>query len=188
MTRTLFGSIVAVGAMAVFGSTAVAQQRDTTTTGQEIGQVIDKTSFEVRPGVGPTFPLESDFYNTGWHIGGSLRGTPRAFALAFQLDAFYHDLGAKDEVDSDLLDTSFLQLTLNAVYMLQTASPTFDPYLIGGLGLYDGNFGLNAGVGVDANLNAIPVGLFVEGRFHRIFGDPEDVSLFPLTFGVRFRL
>jgi hypothetical protein len=188
MRRLVIGSIVALGAMAVFSSTAVAQ-RDTTTTGKEIGEVIDRTRFDVRAGGGVTFPLSSDYYDTGWHLGGALRATPRGFPVGFQLDAFYHDLGQKDVgVPSDLLDTSFFQLSLDAVYMFKTASTTFDPYILGGVGLYDGNFGLNAGAGVDFNLSFIPVGLFLEGRIHRIFGDPEDVSLFPLTLGVRFRL
>ena len=189
MKRLVLGSIVALGAMAVFSSTATAQ-RDTTTTGEEIGQVIDKTAFEVRAGGGVSFPLESDFIETGWHLGGGLRATPRGFPVAFQLDGFYHDFSEKDDtgVPDDLIDSSFLQLTLDAVYMLQTASPTFDPYILGGVGLYDGDFGLNAGVGADFTLNFIPVGLFLEGRFHRIFGEGEDVSLFPVTLGVRFRL
>lgn len=189
MKRLVLGTVVAIGAMAVFSSTAVAQ-RDTTTTGEDIAEVIDRTRFEVRAGGGVTIPLESDYYDTGWHLGGALRGAPRNFPVAFQLDAFYHDLSEKDlGIPSDLLDASFLQLSLSAVYEFQTASENFDPYIIGGVGLYDGNFGLNAGAGADFNLNFMPVGLFLEGRFHRIFsGEPEDVSLFPISLGVRFRL
>jgi hypothetical protein len=188
MRRFVLGSAVAMGAVAVFSSIAVAQ-RDTTTTGEDVAQVIDRTTFEVRAGGGVSFPLESDYFDTGWHLGGALRGTPRAFPVAFQLDGFYHSFGEKDTgVPDELLDTSFLQLTLDAVYMLQTASPTFDPYILGGIGLYDGDFGINAGAGADFRLNFIPVGLFLEGRFHRIFGDPEDVSLFPVSLGVRIPL
>jgi len=190
MRRFVICSIAAFGAVILCGSTAVAQQRDTTTTGQDIAKVIDKTRFEVRAGGGVSFPLESDFYDVGWHLGGGLLATPRQFPVSFQLDAFYHDLSEKDDlgIPSDLLDTSFLQLTLDAVYLFKTASTTFDPYILGGVGLYDGNFGVNAGAGVDFRLNFIKVGLFLEGRFHRIFGDPEDVSLFPVTLGVRVPL
>jgi hypothetical protein len=190
MRRLVIGSIVALGAMAVFTSTAVAQKRDTTTTGEDIGQVIDRTRFEVRAGGGVTFPLSSDYYDTGWHLGGALRATPSGFPVAFQLDAFYHDMSEKNDtgIPSDLLDSSFLQLTLDAVLPLKTASKTFDPYILGGVGIYDGSFGVNAGAGVDFRLGFIPAALFIEGRFHRIFTDPEDVSLFPVTLGVRIPL
>jgi hypothetical protein len=189
MKRLVLGSIVAMGALAVLTSTAAAQV-DTTTVGGDIAEVIDRTRFEVRAGGGVTFPLSSDYYDTGWHLGGALRGAPRNFPFAFQLDAFYHDLSEKDlGIPEDLLDASFLQLSLSAVYELQTVSENFDPYIIGGVGLYDGNFGLNAGVGADFNLNVIPVGLFLESRFHLIFsGEPEDLSLFPVSLGVRFRI
>jgi hypothetical protein len=191
MKRLVLGTIVAIGAMAVFSSSAVAQQ-DTTTTGEDIGEVIDKTRFEVRAGGGVTFPLSSDFLETGWHLGGGLRATPSGFPIGFQLDGFYHSFGEKDTeetgVPDELLDSSFLQLTLDGVYSLQTASPTFDPYLLAGVGLYDGDFGLNAGAGTDFAFQSIPLALFIEGRFHLIFGELEDVSLFPVTLGVRIRL
>ena len=193
MHRLTIGSIAALAAVAVSVSPVVAQKPkpdSTKTTGEEIGQVIDKTRFELRPGGGVTFPLGSDFFDTGWHLGGSIRGTPRNFPLAFQLDLFYHDLGEKAVAAADsVIDSSFLQLSLDAVYPLTTASPSFDPYLIGGVGLYDGNFGLNAGVGADFRLRGSGVGLFAELRIHRIFsGEPEDVSLFPITVGVRIPL
>jgi hypothetical protein len=63
----------------------------------------------------------------------------------------------------------------------------FRPYLIGGLGIYDGDFGLNAGIGVDFAIVDAPFGFFVEGRYHRVFEDPDDVGFIPLNAGIRLR-
>jgi hypothetical protein len=93
-----------------------------------------------------------------------------------------------------------IQGTANAVYKFQTSESTkIRPYLIGGVGLYnrkltgddvlgdpesETDFGINAGAGFD--FVAGSVGLFVEGRFHSVFSDPENMSFIPITIGVRF--
>jgi hypothetical protein len=46
------------------------------------------------------------------------------------------------------------------------------------------DFGINAGAGFD--FQAGNVGLFLEGRFHNIFSDPNNSNFIPITIGVRF--
>jgi hypothetical protein len=45
-------------------------------------------------------------------------------------------------------------------------------------------FGLNAGAGFD--FKAGGAGLFIEGRFHDVFTEGEDVKFIPVTLGIRF--
>jgi hypothetical protein len=82
------------------------------------------------------------------------------------------------------------------------------PYLIGGLGLYNGKttvdgvgssdaetkFGANAGAGFDLKLGS--AALYAEGRFHAIFKGAVDTQtldettayMVPLTVGLRWSL
>jgi hypothetical protein len=73
------------------------------------------------------------------------------------------------------------------VYEFGSKQDAFHPYLIGGLGIYDGDFGLNAGIGVDFAVVHAPFGFFAETRFHRVFEDPDDVSFIPINAGIRIR-
>lgn len=163
-------------------------QEDTTVS---IPTAITRAAYSLRLGGGPTF-IDSDVFTTGWHLGGSLRGRPQGWPVGVQLDLFYHGLGEEDlgltPEEEDLVDSNFLHVGVAGVVDLSTASESFDPYLLGGLGIYDGDFGVNAGVGADIAFSSIPIGLFLEFRIHRVFTEGEDQSLFPLTAGVRFRL
>lgn len=164
--RKLSRALVAMAATTLLATAAEAQ---------DLSQTAKTYSFEIRPAVGVVFPLSPDELDTGWDIGGSLRAIPPTWPIGLQLDLFYVDVGS-----------DFFQASLDALYQFPTASG-FDPYVIGGLGLYDGNFGLNAGVGADFAVTGSPLGFFVEGRFHLIFSDGDDVSIFPLNAGVRLR-
>jgi hypothetical protein len=45
------------------------------------------------------------------------------------------------------------------------------------------DFGINGGAGFDFQAGAL--GLFVEGRFHNVFSDPDNTNFIPITVGVR---
>ena len=79
------------------------------------------------------------------------------------------------------------QFTLDGVYQFATSSSSFDPYAIGGLGMYDGDFGLNAGVGADFAISGSPIGFFAETRFHVVFVAGDNPNLLPINAGVRIR-
>ena len=99
--------------------------------------------------------------------------------------------------------SQIIQGTANLVYKFKTSEESsFRPYLLGGVGLYnfktvggddvvapgDGDtstdFGLNGGAGFDIKTSGI--GLFVEGRFHNVFGDGgSDAQFIPITVGIR---
>ena len=139
-------------------------------------QAAREYNFEIRPTIGVVFPTSPDGLETGWDIGASLRATPHNWPIDLQLDLMAVDL-----------NSTLFQATIGVVYDFGSSSNAFRPYLIGGLGLYDGNFGLNAGIGVDFAVVNAPFGFFAETRFHRVFEDPQDISFIPINAGIRIR-
>ncbi len=135
-----------------------------------------------------------DFTSTGFNVAAMIdvAGNPSVpFGLRFegQLNSF----SGKNRGDPDFRVVS---LTGNAVVNLMTASGA-SPYIIGGVGVYNGrvelddehesdtNIGLNGGAGIRFPLSGFST--FVELRYHRVFGDGTgDASFVPLTFGVVF--
>jgi hypothetical protein len=140
-------------------------------------QAAREYNFEIRPTVGVVFPTSPDGLSTGWDIGASVRATPHNWPVALQLDLMAVDL-----------NSTLFQATIGVAYDFGSSSSAFRPYLIGGLGLYDGNFGLNAGIGVDFAVVNAPFGFFAEARFHRVFQDPQDLSFIPINAGIRIRI
>lgn len=166
--RRITSSIMA-GAMLAALTVSVA-------SAQDLGKTAKEYNFEIRPTIGVVFGLSDDI-GTGWDIGGSLRAMPHAWPVGVQLDLIYIDVG----------DGNVFQVTPAVVYPLSTASSTFDPYLIGGLGLYDGDFGINIGAGADFAIKNAPIGFFAETRFHNVWVDGGSYSILPVNAGVRIR-
>ena len=139
-------------------------------------QAAREYKFEIRPAIGVVFPTAPDDLDTGWDIGAGLRATPHNWPIALQLDLMVIDMGS-----------NLFQATIEAVYEFGSTTSAFRPYLIGGLGIYDGDFGLNAGIGVDFAIVHAPFGFFAETRYHRVFEDPDDVGFIPLNAGILLR-
>jgi opacity protein-like surface antigen len=158
-------------------------------------------------GAGAVIPTGSmaDINNMGWTGQASLRVKPAVSPLGFQVDASYSRLG----LDSDLVEghTQTIAGTANVVYAFPSAAVA-RPYLIGGLGVYNGKttvegfgstdsetkLGANAGAGFDLKLGS--ASLYAEGRFHAIFkggfdsetGEEATAYMIPLTVGLRWSL
>lgn len=152
-------------------------------------------------GGGVTVPLSDfgDFAGTGFHGLAAVGFQPANLPVGFQIDGMYQRFGIDEAPDDFDANWQIIQGTANVVYTFVTAEEsTFHPYLIGGVGLYNQkltgddagdaesntDFGINAGAGFD--FQAGSVGLFVEGRFHNVFSDPENTNFIPITVGVRF--
>jgi outer membrane protein with beta-barrel domain len=149
----------------------------------------------------PTGTL-SDGNQTGWSGMVVARMKPALSPVGFQLDGFYNRFGL-DGIDGH---SRMIGATANALYAFPSAAVA-RPYLLGGVGLYNGKttingvgssdsqtkFGLNAGAGVDFGFGH-GASLFAEGRFHAIMkgvtdgtsGDEKTAYMIPLTVGVRF--
>ena len=152
-------------------------------------------------GGGLTLPLGDfgDVAGTGFHGLAAVGFQPANLPVGFQIDGMYQRFGFEDAPDDFDANFQIIQGTANVVYTFVTAEEsTFHPYLIGGVGLYNAkatgddvpdsesetDFGINAGAGFD--FQAGSVGLFVEGRFHNVFSDPDNTNFIPITVGIRF--
>jgi hypothetical protein len=155
-------------------------------------------------GGGLTVPLGdfADAVGTGFHGLAAVGFQPANFPVGIQVDGMFQRFGVDDDPVFGDVDANFrlLQGTVNAVYAFQTSPDSkIRPYLIGGVGLYNAkvtgddvigdpesetDFGINAGAGFDFTAGA--VGLFVEGRFHNVFSDPDNTNFIPISVGVRF--
>jgi len=148
----------------------------------------------------PTGDL-SDGNSTGWSGTAQLRVKPPVSPVGFQVDAFYTRFGLEG-IDGH---SRMIGGTADAMFAFPSASVA-RPYLLGGVGLYNGKttidglgssdaetkFGLNAGAGFDFGLGK--ANLFAEARFHAIMkgvtdvstGDEKTAYMIPITVGVRF--
>ena len=131
-------------------------------------------SFEIRPTIGLVIPLAPSG-DLGWDLGGSFRVIPPSWPLGLQLDLIWIDLSY-----------SLFQFTLDGVSQF-SGSSSFQPYALAGLGMYDGEFGLNAGLGADFAISGSPIGFFAETRFHVVFEPGDNPNLLPINAGVRIR-
>jgi len=159
-------------------------------------------SFGVGGGVVVPTGTLSDGNGTGWSGTALLRVQPPASPIGFQVDAFYTRFSLAGGIDGH---SRLIGGTADAVYAFPGVIMA-RPYLIGGLGLYNGKttitglgssnaatkFGLNAGAGF--NFGVGKAQLFAEGRFHAMLKSVADPStgaektayMIPLTVGLRF--
>jgi opacity protein-like surface antigen len=153
----------------------------------------------------------SDGAGVGWHAGGLFEWRGPDLPVGIRGDAVYHRFGSKDVggVSSDAT-ASIIAGTLNAVLGMPMQGSTAQPYLIGGVGVYNERvscdncggssvtisdsqtkFGLNAGAGFSFPLSGFTS--IIEARFHIIFDKDSDVqgdsnTLFiPISVGLLFR-
>lgn len=157
-------------------------------------------------GAGAVIPTGNmaDVNSMGWTGQAALRVKPAVSPLGFQVDAAYTRLGLENDIDGH---SRMLSGTANAVFAFPSAAVA-RPYLIGGVGLYNGKttvdglgstdsetkFGANAGAGFDLKLGS--AALYAEGRFHAIFKGAVDAAtldettayMIPLTVGLRWSL
>ena len=159
--------------------------------------------------LGATIPLGdfSDGADLGWHLGGLFEYKQPSLPVAWRGEVTYHRNGLKDDYFSQIpgvgnLDGNFSMFNFiaNAVFPFGDAAKTWQPYAIGGLGLYklkasaDFNgidisdsqtkFGLNLGGGVTFNLSGFET--FVELRYHSVFTEDSNTSFIPISFGFKF--
>lgn len=165
--RTIRSSILAGAVLVALGAG--------TASAQDLKKTAQAYRFEIRPAIGVVFGLSDDI-GTGWDIGGGFRAKPAKWPIGVQLDLMVIDISG-----------SVFQASASAVYPLSTASETFDPYLIGGIGLYDGDFGINVGAGADFAISGSPLGFFAETRFHNIWYTGGSSTILPVNAGVRIR-
>jgi hypothetical protein len=160
--------------------------------------------FALGGGVGVPLGDFGDGAKLGWHGLAAVSFVPDGWPVGIQIDGSYQQFGLDDAGGFTGLKTRFIMGTGNVVFKFKTSEEsTFRPYLLGGVGVYNGKttadddpgdvlgggeteFGLNAGAGFD--FKAGGAGLFIEGRFHNVFtgGPGGDTQFIPITLGIRF--
>ena len=145
-----------------------------------------------------------DAFKMGFDVGALAELHAPAIPVALRGEFMYHRYNMKDEVASALGATSgnsrMLIGTANLVYSLPVPG-LVKPYLIGGVGLYNGksklevdgsssespsstDFGLNGGAGVEFGLAGLSS--FVEARFHSVSTEGSRTNFVPVTVGIKF--
>jgi hypothetical protein len=184
---------VLVLAFTLVAGTAGAQQQSPFTFGFG-GSVMVPVGDAREGGLGDVGPSLSP----GWQGMGLFQIRPFGNTLGFQLDGTYQRVGA---AAMSFAGRQQFNGTANVVYEFgHTRTTKVVPYVIGGAGVYSfrghfdsssTRFGLNAGAGL--NLNFGPGTLFLESRFHNVFGagfnadgSSASAQLIPITAGFKF--
>ena len=151
--------------------------------------------FSLGGGLGIPVGTFDDLVKIGWHGTAAVSFVPQRWPVGVQIDGSFSQFS--DETAFDIKN-QLIYGTANAVYKFQSSEDSrFRPYLIGGGGVYnskatgsdalDGSstkFGINLGAGFDFKTGS--AGLFMEGRFHDVFTDGDNLKFIPITVGVRF--
>jgi hypothetical protein len=145
-------------------------------------------------GVGVPLGSYDDVVKMGWQGTAGVSFVPRRLPFAVQIDGNYARFSDESALD---IKSQLIYGTANLVYQFQSAENTrFRPYLIGGGGVYNSKatgsdapsgsttkVGINLGAGFD--FKAGGAGLFLEGRWHNVFLEGNNLKFLPITLGIR---
>ncbi len=155
-------------------------------------------SFGVSGGLSLPVGDFGDGFDSGFNITGHIAYKPASFTnLSFRGDVSFDSFGAKV---TDDLKFRALGVTANAVYAFpQTTPGVVRPYVLGGVGLYNGkvsgspatddsdsstDLGVQVGGGVNFQLSGFAT--FVEAKLVNVFGEGDSLRWIPITFGIKF--
>ena len=187
MKRTVLG--VATAVLALTASATVVHAQNPMSFGIAAGATF------------PTGDLSDAGGNTGFHGMVTLGAMPAMFPFGVRIDGMYNSIGFDDDELFTGASVQTLGVTANAVFSMPGMLVT-SPYLIGGVGYYNGkvktdqgdsdgenDFGINVGIGARFNLSGF--GTFAEVRYHNIFSKDDttgagNTTFIPLTFGIMF--
>lgn len=159
--------------------------------------------FSLGGGIGIPMDQFDSTAKVGWHGLAAVSFVPSGWPVGIQIDGSYQQFKLDDETFPGFsgLKSRIIMGTGNLVFKFKTSEEsTFRPYLIGGAGVYNSKitgaddpndeisggetkFGINAGAGFDIKTGGI--GLFVEGRFHDVFFEGDNLKFIPITAGIR---
>jgi hypothetical protein len=151
--------------------------------------------FRLGGGVGIPLGTFNEVVKLGWHgtAGISLLSPTAPFGV--RLDGSFARFSAEGAAD---IQNQLIHGTLGAVYrFLSAPDARLSPYVIGGGGIYHNDavgdnapegsstdFGVNLGAGFE--FDAGGAGLFLEGRWHNVFLEGDNLKFLPITLGIRF--
>ena len=146
-----------------------------------------------------------DGTNTGYHVGILAEAKPALFPVGIRADVIYNEFGL-DEDEVGVSDVDFRLLNVNANAILELPGVGLRPYLIGGLGWYQGWFngeddssdkesavGFNVGGGIRFGLSGFGAAIEAHYRsanidFSDFFGEDAELEarFIPISFVLTF--
>lgn len=153
------------------------------------------TGFSLGGGVAIPLGTYDEAVKIGWQGTAAMTFVPGGSPVAIQIDGNYSQFSDETPLD---VKSQVMYGTASAVYRFSSSEGTrFRPYLIGGAGVYhsktsgsdapDGSTtkpGINLGGGFDFGTGG--ASLFLEGRWHNVFLEGDNLKFLPITLGVRF--
>ncbi len=203
MNRFMLTVFAVIAGLIAWAAPASAQRRTSS--------ALDTPTWAVDGSIGLAAPV-GDF-GTGLSAGADLMGAveawfPRTAPIGFRAEIGYSHFGASNSVNASANIVRFL---VDALYDFHLSGTAFEPYILGGLGIYHVSFsvdecailavpgcvsgdastglGINFGGGVRYPFG--PVQGFAEVRYQLPFTAPgglSDAPYFPLQLGVRYVL
>ena len=143
-------------------------------------------------GVGATVPMGdyADIDKTGYHLLGVLQMPLASSPVHIRVDAMYSQT-SHDAVSGN---TTLLGGTVDALYHLGDRAASARPYILGGLGFYNVDFGGAAGSetklafgfggGVLFGLSGLHA--FAEARYMSVQTSGSSLTFVPITIGLMF--
>jgi opacity protein-like surface antigen len=182
--KTLYGTLAA-SLLVIGASTAHAQFASPIRFNVHAGAAVPVGTFGDPVGDG------GGGADLGFRIGAGLELRVPLSPVGLRFDGAYDRLG----IENADAAWAIWNLTANAVL-----SPMMSPlYFIGGIGFYstditgsgvvvdqpsDTDFGFNLGAGFSLPLTGFST--FIEGRFHSINTEGDNINYIPIVFGIRF--
>jgi opacity protein-like surface antigen len=127
----------------------------------------------------------------GFDVHGMLGFNPAALPFGMRVDVGFNQFGFEDEFG----DGNFRIISGTANALLKIPATSISPYVIGGLGVFNGKadvegaegstrFGINVGGGLQFNLSGMATHL--EAKYVNVFFEGESGAYIPITFGIMF--
>ena len=146
--------------------------------------------FSVSGGIASPMSDLGDVADLGYSVGAGLNFRGSRLPVGARIEGALNSFGLKNFPE----DVRILNATANAV--IDLGQQPANPYLIGGLGLYNSKIG-NAGSENAAGVNLggglrFPIGnldAFFEARYHAMLGETgagANLQFIPITLGVTF--
>jgi Outer membrane protein beta-barrel domain len=155
-----------------------------------LGVASSQARFSVSGGVAAPMSDLGDEADLGYHVAAGLNFGGAYLPIGARIEGSLSQFSLKNFND----DVRILNATANAVVNIGQGSN--NPYLIGGLGIYNSKFGnADARNAVGANLGGglrFPIGglnAFFEARYHAMLGERgagANLQYIPITLGIVF--
>jgi hypothetical protein len=143
--------------------------------------------FGVTAGIAIPFGRLSDDNAAGYTLGGTVEYAVSGQPYSLRGEAFYQRFALKEGHTGS--NVNLLSLGTTIVYRLQSAAAAAQPFVAGGIAIYNATHegtrpGFNAGGGVEIPLTGFSA--IAEARIHWMLADGRPILTLPLTVGVRF--